>query len=131
MKESEIGFKLRLNQSSMNLPTQHLVCKVEEVVRSIIRLKSPSSFRSYLLWEQGEDPVEIVFCELGLIRHQPSPKCRIHLTCFQFLNLLFIREIMRCKIVFAKDLVLSIELPPNKLLGDVNSFLVVNSFILA
>jgi hypothetical protein len=59
----------------MHLPRQHLITKIEEVIRSIIRLERPSSSWSNLLWEQVEDLVEIVLRELGFIRHQSSRAC--------------------------------------------------------
>jgi hypothetical protein len=54
----------------MYFPRQHLIRQIEEVVRSIIRLKRPPHFRSNRFREQGEDLVEIVFRERGFIRHQ-------------------------------------------------------------
>ena len=87
MKETKIRFKLRLDQGTMHLPTQHLIRQIEEVVRSIVRPVRPTSFRSNTLREQGEDLVEVVFRELGFVGHQPSSMCRIQLTGFQLFSI--------------------------------------------
>jgi hypothetical protein len=65
--------KLRINQGSLNLPFQHLIAKIKDVVNFLVSLVRFSFVRSHLLREQSKYTPVIVSGVLSLNSNKILP----------------------------------------------------------